>query len=216
MDLQEQLARQIDRFEQEAPPGRSELYRRMRDELRKSFRLEDALSLGDTAPDFTLPEARGRSFTLSEVLRDGPVVLTFYRGGWCPYCNIQLRAYQAALPEIRQLKATLAAISPQTPDASLSTAEKDALEFDVLSDHGNEVGRAFGLVYKLAPELREVMKGNGKPLSQFNGDDSWDLPVPATYVVAPNGRIALAYVETDHRQRLASEDILIALRQLNA
>lgn len=214
MSLREQLAEQIDRFEREAPPGRPELYERMRQALKRSFSLDDVASAGDIAPDFTLPEARGRSFVLSEALRRGPVVLAFYRGGWCPYCNIQLRAYQQALPDMQALNATLAAISPQTPDASLSTAEKDGLEFDVLSDVGNGVGRAFGLVYKLAPELRDVMEANGKPLSCFNGDESWELPVPATFVIAPDGKIVLAHVETDHRQRLAPEAILSALSHL--
>lgn len=216
MDLEKELAEQIDRFERAAPPGRVELFERMRENLRDTFRLENALGTGDTAPQFSLPEARGKSFALSDALNQGPVVLAFYRGGWCPYCNIQLRAYQEALPQMRALGARLVAISPQTPDASLSTAEKDALEFDVLSDAGNAVARAFGLVYVLAPELQEVMASNGRPLSDFNGDESWELPVPGTYVIAPDGTITLAYVETDHRQRLAAEKIVAALEPLRA
>lgn len=214
MDLAKELASQIERFEREAPPGRSELYGRMREQLRQAFRLGDVLAAGDRAPDFSLPEARGKRFVLSDALREGPVVLAFYRGGWCPYCNIQLRAYQQALAQIRALGGRLAAISPQTPDASLTTAETDALEFDVLSDVGSTVGRSFGLTYTLAPELQDVMASNGKPLSAFNGDESWELPVPATYVIAQDGRIVLAYVETDHRKRLAPEKIIAALGAL--
>jgi peroxiredoxin len=141
-------------------------------------------------------------------------VLTFYRGGWCPYCNIQLRAYQAVLPQIAALGARLVAISPQLPEQSLATAQTDELTFDVLSDVGNHAARRFGLVYALPEELRAALRSNNKALPGINGDESWELPVPATYVIAPNGRIALAYIEVDYRKRLGPDAILDALRSL--
>jgi len=139
---------------------------------------------------------------LSDLLRSGPVILTFYRGGWCLYCNIQRRAYQSVLPQIAALGGRLVAISPLRPDRSLSTAEANALTFDVLSDVGNRTARSFGLVYALLEELRQVFRSNNKALSEINGDESWELPVPATYVIAPDRRVALVYIDIDYRNRL--------------
>jgi peroxiredoxin len=125
--------------------GRPALYEAEIEELRASFAIEAAVGTGDQAPDFVLPHAQGAELSLSNLLQSGPAVVTFYRGGWCPYCNLQLRAYQAALPEMTALGARLVAISPQLPDRSPSTAETNALTFDVLSEVGNTVARRFGL-----------------------------------------------------------------------
>jgi peroxiredoxin len=214
MSLQQELDAFRAEFERTAPAGRAALYNAKVEELRRDFPRERILGVGAMAPDFTLPDAQGRPVALSQALRAGPAVVTFYRGGWCPYCNIQLRAYQQALPEITRLGGRLLAISPQTPDASLSTAEKNALEFDVLSDAGNSVARAFGLVYALPEELRDALRSNGKALPGVNGDDSWELPLTGTFAIGPDGRIALAWVDTDYRQRLATEEIIAALGRL--
>jgi len=125
-----------------------------------------------------------------------------------------LRAYQAVLPQIAALGARLVAISPQLPAQSLATAQTDELTFDVLSDVGNHAARRFGLVYALPEELRAALRSNNKALPEINGNDSWELPVPATYVIAQDGRIALAYIEVDYRKRLGPEAILNALRSL--
>jgi peroxiredoxin len=114
------------------------------------------------------------------------------------------------------LGARLIAVSPQLPDGSLSTAEKNRLEFDVLSDVGNGVARSFGLVYSLPEELREALRSNGKDLTRINGDESWELPVPATFVIAPDRRVMLAHVDVDYRGRLAPEDIIAALMSLQS
>ncbi len=214
MDLEQQLAEYRATFARTAPPGRHALYEEKIAALRASFALDQALGVGDLAPDFALPDARGATVSLAGLLRHGPAVVTFYRGAWCPYCNLQLRAYQAALAEMTALGARLVAISPQLPDGSLATAEKNALAFDVLSDVGNQVGRSFGLVYALAEELRDALRSNDKALPGINGDESWELPLPATYVIASDRRVALAYVDVDYRRRLAPEEILTALRAL--
>jgi peroxiredoxin len=214
MTLKQELADFRAEFERTAPPGRAALYDAKVEELRASFPLDQALAVGDEAPDFSLPDAQGRRVFLADLLRDGPAVVTFYRGGWCPYCNIQLRAYQRALPEITALGGRLVAISPQRPDGSLSTAQKNALEFAVLSDAGNGVARAFGLVYALPTELREALSSNGKALPGINGDESWELPLPATYVIGTDRRIVLAAIEIDYRNRLAPEAIVAALGAL--
>src|SRR5580692_1922412 len=214
MSLEHELASFKAEFSRTAPAGRAALYEAKIEELRSDFALERAIKLGDTAPDFALPDAAGKSVVLTDLLQSGPVVVTFYRGGWCPYCNIQLRAYQAALPQVTTLGARLVAISPQLPDQSLSTAQADELTFDVLSDIGNIAARGFGLVYALPEELRAALRSNNKALPGINGDESWELPVPATYVIARDRRVALAYVEVDYRKRLGPEAILDALRSL--
>ena len=171
-----------------------------------------SLKVGEHAPDFTLPDALGRSTTLADALAQGPVVLTFYRGEWCPYCNLQLHAYQAIMPDITSLGASLIAVSPQTPDHSLSMAEKHALSFAVLSDAGNVVARQFGLVYTYDDASRQFFSGRGLDLSRFNGEASWEFPVAATYIIAPDGEIRLAFVDADYRHRLDPADLLDGLR----
>jgi peroxiredoxin len=214
MGLEQQLAAFKAEFARTAPAARVALYEAKIEELRAGFALDAAVGVGDEAPDFALPDVHGKSVSLFDLLRRGPVVVSFYRGGWCPYCNIQLRAYQAALPQITGLGGRLVAISPQRPDGSLSTAEANALTFDVLSDVGNHAARRFGLVYALPEELREALRANNKALPQINGDESWELPVPATFVVAPDRRIALAHVDVDYRKRLEPEAILAVLASL--
>jgi peroxiredoxin len=212
------LRQQLDAFKAEfartAPVGGPALYEAKIEELRASFALERAIRSGDLAPDFTLPDARERDVSLGSMLKAGPAVVTFYRGGWCPYCNIQLRAYQAVLRDITALGARLVAISPQLPDGSLSTAEANELTFSVLSDIGNTVARSYGLVWSLPEELRAALRSNNKALPRINGDDSWELPVPATYVVARDGRVVLAAIDVDYRNRLEPEAILTALQSL--
>jgi peroxiredoxin len=214
MRLREQLEAFRAEFARTAPVGRPALYEKKIEELRARFALEHAIRAGDHAPDFTLPDHRGNLVSLAKLLEVGPVVVTFYRGGWCPYCNIQLRAYQAILPEISALGARLVAISPQLPDGSLSTAEGNKLTFDVLSDAGNQVAHKFGLVWSLPEELRDALRSSNKALPDINGDDSWELPVPATYVIARDGRVGVAGIDVDYRNRLEPEAILIALRAM--
>ena len=214
MRLQQQLDAFKAEFARTAPAGRPALYEAKIEELRASFALKRAIRAGDRAPEFTLPNQQGRPVSLATLLEAGPVVVTFYRGGWCPYCNIQLRAYQAVLPEITTLGGRLVAISPQLPDGSLSTAAANELTFDVLSDVGNRVARSFGLVWALPEELRAALRSNNKALPEINGDDSWELPVPATYVIARDRRVALAGIDVDYRERVEPAAILSALRSL--
>lgn len=214
MSLQNELDALRAEFVRTAPPGRAALYDAKVEELRRTFPIEQSLKTADLAPDFTLPNPLGRPVSLVGLLRGGPVVVTFYRGGWCPYCNLQLRAYQQVLGEITALGGKLVAISPQLPDGSLSTAEMNKLTFDVLSDAGNRVARSFGLVYSLPDELRAALTSNSKALPGINGDESWELPLPATYVIASDRKIVLAAIELDYRERLEPEAIVAALHAL--
>jgi peroxiredoxin len=171
------------------------------------------MAVGDKAPDFTLPDAKGQQVSLASLLQQGPVVLTWYRGGWCPYCNRQLSEYQASLADMRAMNAQLVAVSPQTPDNSLSTVEKNNLEFAVLSDQGNQTAGRYGLAYTMPPELVERYKGK-LDLSKFNGDDTNRLPLTATYVIDKQGVIRYAFVNEDYTTRAKVADIVAALKQL--
>jgi peroxiredoxin len=215
MSLEQELAAFKAEFSRTAPAGRAALYEAKIEQLRADFALASAVGVDEAAPDFALPNAVGKSIVLKQLLRSGPVILTFYRGGWCPYCNIQLRAYQSVLPQISASGARLVAISPQLPDNSLDTVNKNALTFDVLSDVRNEVARSYGLVYSLPEEIRAALRSNNKALPSINGDDSWELPVPATYVIARDQHVALAYIEVDYRKRLEPEALLTCLKSLS-
>jgi len=175
---------------------------------------QQSVMAGEQAPDFTLPDVFGNEVTLSELLKQGPVVVTFYRGEWCPFCNLQLRAFQRILPQIQSLGATLVAISPQTPDHSLSTVEKKALTFTVLSDVGNKVARAYRTVFTLEESIRPLYTSIGFDLPTFNGDASWELPMPATFLVAQDGMVRLVFVAEDYTRRLEPADLLDGLRTL--
>src|SRR5579859_5354362 len=182
--------------------------------LAASHIAERAKQVGDRAPQVRLPDQHGQPFDVADLLAKGPVIVTFYRGGWCPFCNFELKAYQELLPEIRAAGASLVAISPEKPDDSLSTAEKNALTFEVLSDVGQKVGRAFGLVYEFTEELKEAYQGFGLDIPARNGaPGEWALPVSATYVINSDGTIIYAYTDVDYRDRADPRDVLSVLKQ---
>jgi peroxiredoxin len=171
-----------------------------------------ALQVGAKAPDFTLPDAHGAHVKLSWLLAKGPVIVSFYRGGWCPFCDLQLRAYQHVLPAIHDAGAELVAISPQTPDYALSDTEKKELTFPVLSDSHNAVARTYGLVFALSEVFKKIQTGFGSLTPKFNGDDSWELPMPGTFVIDRSGVVRLSHVDPDYLVRLEPAAILDALR----
>ena len=170
-----------------------------------------ALDVGSRAPLFTLPDARGGEVALEELLTRGPVVLVFYRGAWCPYCNLQLAAFQGALADIEAAGGTLVAVSPQTPDQSLSFAEQRALDFPVLTDASNGVAGAYGLAYTASSVATSTLRELGVELSSFNGDDTNKLPAAATFVIGQDGRIRFASVSGDYRWRVGPEEVLAVL-----
>jgi peroxiredoxin len=182
------------------------------DGLRNGAIARSMLKTGDRAPAIVLPNAKGETVDVGALLAKGPAIVTFYRGGWCPYCNLELKAYQEILPQIAAAGAFLVAISPEKPDDSLSTAEKNALTFDVLSDVGQKVGRAFGLVYEFSEELKSAYRGFALDIPAHNGTpDEWALPVAATYVINRDGSIIFAYTDADYRDRADPRDVLKVL-----
>ncbi len=183
--------------------------------LRASGAAERSPKKGDKAPDFALPNVDGSTISTEELRTRGPVVLSFYRGAWCPYCNLELKALQERLPEIEALGAQLVAVSPQQPDASAATVERSALTFEVLSDAGNAVARQYGLEFELPRELRPIYSNWGVDLEASNGDDSYTLPMAATYVIDTDGTILEAFVDADYTKRMEPENVIAALEKRN-
>ena len=173
--------------------------------------LANAAKTGDSIPNFRLPNAKGELVTLDTLLEKGKVVLAFYRGGWCPYCNLELKALQNVVTEIEAKRATLVAITPETPDNTLSTKEKNELSFEVLSSKDNELARKLGLVYKLPDNLVDLYKNFGIDLIQSQGNTANELPIAATYVVAQDRSISYHFLAEDYKLRADPQDILNAL-----
>jgi peroxiredoxin len=172
--------------------------------------IANAKNNGDVAPEFTLANATGKEVQLSDYLKKGPVVLTWYRGGWCPYCNMTLLYLQKQLPNIQLKGANLLALTPELPDKSISTTEKHQLQFEVLSDVGNKVAKQYGIVFKLTDAVAEVYQ-KGFDLHGFNGDESDELPLAATYVIDQNGVIVYTFLDAEYTNRAEAKDILAAL-----
>jgi peroxiredoxin len=212
--LSEQLAACKAGFVQRAAPERIAMMEAATAGLRATGIESQALQVGAQAPDLTLPDALSQPRRLSSFWQRGPLVLIFYRGGWCPYCNLELRAWQRHLAMLDQLGAQLVAVSPQTPDNSLSTAEKNELAFPVLSDSALQAAMAFGVAFEMPAELIELYSRAGHDLPSLNGNGRWVLPVPATYVIDRHGRIAFAHVEADYRERAEPRDVLAAVAGL--
>lgn len=203
----------VENFKATAPAEVQEKMQNALEELEASS-AEKGLKKGEKAPNFNLPNATGETIELYEQLKQGPVVLTFYRGNWCPFCNMELRAYQQILGEIHEQGAELIAISPQTPDQSMSIQEKHDLEYIVLSDESNEVANQFNLVYQLPEYLIETYKEIGLRVDQHNGDDTWTLPVSATYIIQTDGTIEFEYTKSDYKDRYEPSDVLEELKKL--
>ena len=175
----------------------------------------NAIAVGEKVPDFTLPNAKGETVLLSELLSNGPVVVTFYRGSWCPYCNLQLRAMQSRLDEIHALGAELVAISPEVPDGVLTETEINEMAFPVLSDQDATVAEKFGVAWEVPDVILEHMrKDRNLDLADINNGNGRVLPIPATFIIDRDGVVQWRFVEVDYRMRAEPEDIIKVLSKL--
>ena len=207
--LSEQLADYCASWRVRVPADRQALMDQHVAHLAASGIERSAKQVGDRAPAIRLRDQHDETFDVATLLAEGPVVVTFYRGGWCPFCNLELKAYQAALPRIAAAGASMVAISPEKPDDTVSTAEKNALGFPVLSDIGQVVGRAFGVVYGFTNDVRQVYDGFKLDIPSKNGaPDDWSLPLSATYVVGTDGVIVFADTRVDYRERADPMEVL--------
>ncbi len=203
-------------FESGRPPYRMkpewiETMHRATASLQASGAAARARQVGARAPDFMLADADGNVVSSAELRSRGPLIVSFYRGTWCPYCNLELQALQALLPVYQQHGASLVAISPQTPPNSRKSMRENKLTFPILSDVDGSVGAAFGLGFELPADLRELYLSAGIDLPAFNADPSWTLSMPARYVIGQDGGILYAEVNPDYTQRPEPEDVLGAL-----
>ena len=193
-----------------------DIMHRATDELIASAQARHAKKAGDTAPEFILTDPDGKPVSSRELLAKGPLVISFYRGVWCPYCNLELQALQGALPEITARGASLVAISPQTAPNSRKSQRDNKLGFPILSDAKSEVADAFGIRFALPDYLVELYKSFKNDLPTFNNDPAWVLPVPARYVIGTDGIIAYSEVNPDYTQRPDPSELLPVLDRLKA
>ena len=207
-DLADQIAQLQTNLAQQLPAEMLQGFREAIQTLVNGGITANAVKVGQKAPEFSLPDQLGDTVTLSSMLQRGPAAVVFYRGEWCPYCDLTLRAYQRVLPQIKALGASLIAILPQTADSTLTTVEKKELTFSVLSDVGNVVVRKYGLVFVMPEAARHP------GISAANGDKSWELPIPGTFVIAQDGTIKLAFVDADWTHRLEPAELLKALERV--
>jgi peroxiredoxin len=183
-------------------------------ELIRSGQAGGAKKAGDIAPSFVLNDPDGNPVSSAELLAQGPLVVTFYRGVWCPYCNMELQALQHILPRLTERRASLVAISPQTAPNSRKSIRQNDLTFPILGDAGGQVGEAFGLRFALPDYLVELYKSLKNDLPAFNADPSWTLPMPARYVIGMDGVIAYAEVNPDYTKRPDPSELLPVLDKL--
>lgn len=196
------------------PAEVAEIFTRDRAALRERGKPTNAVSAGDLLQDFTLPDATGKDVSLSQLVADGPAVLVFYRGGWCPYCNLALHQYQAELvPQLSRFNARMAAISPQTPDESLSTAEKHALQFSVLSDASARVARQLGVTFQSAEDVLEAQRALGLDIREGNAEGATELPMPTVLVVDRDRVVRFADAHPDYTSRTEVQAIISALAE---
>ena len=175
-----------------------------------------AIRAGDQMPDFELPNQNGETRRLSDYLRESAVVLNVYRGGWCPYCNLEMKALQDALPQIEARGARLVGMSPETPDKAAETAERHRIAIDILNDAGNRVSERLGLVFELPEALRPIYQGLGIDLPAYNGDETFRLPVPATYIIGRDRVVTHAFVNADYTRRVEPAEIIAHLESAAA
>jgi peroxiredoxin len=222
MSLQDKLDAFRKNFEAGGPPYNApawihEPMHRATADLIASGAAGRAAKVGDKAPAFSLKSAENNQVSSAELLAQGPLVVTFYRGVWCPYCNMDLQALQAALPSLENYGAKLVAISPQTAANSRRSMRENQLTFPILSDPRNDVAAAFGLRFKLPDDLVDLYRSVFKnDLAVVNGDPSWTLPMPARFVIAQDRTILYAEVNPDYTRRPDPEELFPALQKLRA
>ena len=184
------------------------------DWLRATDVASRALKVGDRAPDFLLPDAHGRLHSSEQLRREGPLVVSFYRGGWCPFCNEELRALQAVRPAFDTLKSNLVVLSPETRDLPRQLKRRLSLDLTMLADVDHGVATSYGVSFRVPAETKAHYSGRGYDLGHRHGSTEWMLPIPATYVIDQNGVVRSAFVEPDFTIRQEPSDVLATVRQL--
>lgn len=207
MALKQQLEQCSIDFTQKQPEM-AKIFCEFTEQLRESKILDAVLREGDYSPDFALPNINEQVVKMDDLFQDGKLVVIFYRGGWCPYCSLELQAWQGLYGDFRAKKVNIVAISPEKAEVSSMSNSNNNLSFEVLSDQGNEVARKFGLVFRLTGGMIDLYAKLGIDLVSVNGDNSGELPIPATYVIGKDRKILDAYIDVDYRVRKDPQEIL--------
>ncbi|AZB34112.1 peroxiredoxin-like family protein [Chryseobacterium bernardetii] len=209
------LAKQIEHLNQELssqlPQDILDAFGKSIEDLKTGKFEENSIQIGDQIPEFSLPNALGKIVSSEEILKNEKIVLAFYRGGWCPYCNLELKFLQDSLIRIKNKGAALIAVSPQSPDHSLSMIEKNNLEFEVLTDIDNNFAKKLGIVFQLQDFVLPYYKGLGIFLSDFNKNNDNTLPIPAVFVVDKNRVVTYRFLDVNYMNRVDVEKLIEAL-----
>lgn len=210
-----ELVKQIQQFNNElatqVPQEVLEAFGKSIEDLKTKNIEEKSIKLGAIMPDFSLPNAKNEIIHSKEILKNGKMIVAFYRGSWCPYCNLELKAFQENLSKINDKKASLVAISPQSPDNSLSIIEKHNLTFEVLTDKDNTFAKQLGIVFELQDFVLPFYNALGINLSSFNKNDDNSLPIPAVFVVNENGIIIYKFADANYMNRIDIDELLNTL-----
>lgn len=210
---QNKLDAMKNKFEASAPKEKIEIYNKGIEEVAASGVLETSKKQGDIAPDFSLPDATGEKVTLSKFLEKGPVIVTWYRGEWCPYCNIYLQSLNEIAAEAKEHDISIIAISPELPEFTISMKAKNKLGFHVLSDVGNKVAKEYGITYTLPAAVQQQFKGR-LDVAGHNGDDSFVLPLAVSYVINKEGKIIYSFIDSDYKKRAEPRTLLDAAKEV--
>lgn len=215
MSLKEALEARVALGKEKIPNEIVDIMGKATQNLKETGISNKALTLGATFPEFNLPNEKGELKTLKNVKGEKATVISFYRGGWCPYCNIELQALQKALPEFKNLGANLIAVTPETPDNSLTTSEKNKIDFSVISDINNQLGKEMDLVFQLPKEIQEIYKNKFSiDLEKHNQNKDSELPLAATYVIDDKNEVKYAFLNEDYTKRAEISEILDVLKTI--
>jgi peroxiredoxin len=202
MSLATDLSTFKDHAQAQMPTEHSHAISQSIEDFVQTWNPASAINVGQPFPDFSPSDATGKQVSMKELLAKGPLLISFYRGAWCPYCNLALKALQDSLSAIKAKGVTLVAISPELPDQSPTMQEKSAIQFPVLSDVGNNLARKLGLLFQQPDTLRPILNAHGVDLQARNGDDSYEVPFPASYLIDSKGVIRSAFLDPDYTRRL--------------
>ena len=216
LTLKDQLKIMQESSSYKIPAEKKKVMEESLDALKKSKIEEKVIKVGKKMPEINLKNAHGKTVKLSELRKKGPVIVTFYRGSWCPYCNAQLSNYQQNLSEFKKRGAQLVAITPEKPDLSVLLEQNKRLDFEILHDKDNKFANKIGLVFGVSNELKDIYKNFGIDLEKSQGNAEWKLPIPATFIIRKDGTITYAFVDADYTKRASSEEIIKALDLLTA
>ncbi|MEQ9300493.1 MAG: peroxiredoxin-like family protein [Cyclobacteriaceae bacterium] len=215
MSLQQKLDDTVTYFNDNLPAEATKLLQDTLDAGIARHIADNVLKVGAEVEEFKLPASTGETFSFTEKLKEGPIVLMFYRGSWCPFCNLTLKAYQDVLPEIQDSGASLLTVTPEYPEKAQETITKEGFKFDVVTDEHNQLAEKFGLIFEQNDETTQLMKNLGFDLEMYYGPDHENrLPIPATFIIDKDGKVAFSYVNPNYRIRVEPTQVLEDLKTL--